>query len=210
MKIIKIDLNNIVKTDIREIAEAIKNGQVVAMPFDTSYGLAVDATNPEAVERLYRVKERDRGKPISVVVRDFAMLEEMAVIASENVKELALKYLPGKVTFVFEARENAAIDQNLLGGKKQLGIRIPNFKLINDVAWEIGVPFTATSANIAGESACMSAGEVLMQFEGKEYTPDLLVDSGKLPNSESSTVADLSVFPPLILRQGAVIIKEAE
>jgi len=243
MEIIKVNFDNPEKDVVHRIVDALAAGQVVAMPFDTSYGLAVDATNEDAVERLLLVKERDRGKPISVVVRDYAMLEDIAEIPNENLGRFLLKYLPGKITVVLGAKESTVhsgqstvtndpdvlarreagipisrsehrdkfqISKQLLGKGGTIGIRIPNFRLTNAVAWEFQKPFTATSANLAGQEPSFSAEEVAEQFAGREFQPDLIVNGGRLRESEMSTVVDATVWPPLILRQGAITIEEAE
>jgi L-threonylcarbamoyladenylate synthase len=223
MEIIKVDLANPEKAVVEKIVEDLKKGKVVALPFDTSYGLAADAANDSAVEHLFEVKGREEGKAVSIAVRDYAMLEGVASVANEEIRKFILKYLPGKVTVVLNSKYQIPNNKfqkisnlksqisNLLFGKDgTVGVRIVESKLISDVLWGFGKPITATSANVAGQPAAYSADEIIKQFEGREFQPDLIVDGGILEQTSSSTVVLATVWPPLVLRQGAVEIKEAE
>ena len=221
MNIVKVNLESPEEEIVHQIVEALWAGQVVAMPFDTSYGLAADAANTEAVERLFLIKGKREGVPISIVVRDYAMLEEVAEVPNEELRKFLLKYFPGKVTVVLNfklqtsnfkqtSKNKSKISKQLMGKDGTIGIRIPNYRLTNAVAWAFQKAFTSTSANISGSSPCFSAEEIVKQFEGREFQPDLIVDGGELPKSDVSTVVDATVWPPLILRQGEVEIAEAE
>jgi L-threonylcarbamoyladenylate synthase len=209
MEIIKTDLENPQEKVINKIAETLEAGKVVAMPFDTSYGLAADAANEKAIERLFLIKGRER-KPVAIAVKDYPTIEDLCQVPSEQLRKFILKYLPGKVTFVLFANRSLRIAKKILGENGTLGIRIPNFKLTKEVAWEFARPFTATSANVSGGSPAFSAEQVKNAFGHREYQPDLLVDGGTLPESNMSTVVDATVWPPLILRQGEITVTEAE
>jgi len=221
MEIIKIDLDNPEKAVVEKIVEDLKKGKVVALPFDTSYGLAADAANDSAVEHLFEVKGREEGKAVAIAVRDYAMLEEVAEVPNEELRRFLLKYLPGRVTVVLNAKCQMSnvksmpnvkfkISKKIIAKDGTVGVRIVESKLISDVLWGFGKPITATSANVAGQPACYSAEEIIKQFEGREFQPDLIVDGGILEQTSSSTVVLATVWPPLVLRQGGVEIKEAE
>jgi tRNA threonylcarbamoyl adenosine modification protein (Sua5/YciO/YrdC/YwlC family) len=217
MNIIKVNLENPEDDIVCRIAKELSSGKVVALPFDTSYGLAVDAANTEAVRYLYLVKGRKEQKAISIAVRDYAMLEQVAEVPSDELRKFILSYVPGPVTIVLKARKETRdeigkmrVSDRLLAEDGTIGVRIVKSRLIGDVLWKFGRPITSTSANVAGQPACFSADEVIKQFGSRKYKPDLVVDGGKLAESKMSTVVLATVWPPLVLRQGEVVIKEAE
>ena len=98
-------------------------------------------------------------------------------------------------------RPDCDLPRRLFGSKKTIGLRIPNYKLINILLKELNKPLTGTSANISGKPASTKIKEVLKQFENKKHQPDLIIDAGNLPKSLPSTIIDLTKQPPKILRE---------
>jgi L-threonylcarbamoyladenylate synthase len=202
MIILKANKKNL-KEVIETAIQLIKKGKVIICPTDTVYGLICDTTNKKAVEKLFRIKKRPRGKPIPIFVKDIKMAKTLAYIDKNQEKFLKLSW-PGKVTAVLKRRKTKT---KLYGvDKKTIGLRIPKYKFINQLLTIINSPLTGTSANISNLSPSTKIKEVLKQFtlrrgSGQEkYQPDLIIDTGDLPKSKPSTVLDLTVFPPKILR----------
>ena len=186
MRILKIKKQNSSQV-FREAVKAIKNGQVIVCPTDTVYGLVCDATNKKAVDKLFKIKRRPRKKPIPFFVKDIKMAKKLASI--DKTQEAFLKNVwPGKITVVLKSKKRDTI-----------GLRIPNHFVLNLVK-HINCPLTGTSANISGRPASTRIKEVLKQFKSQKAKPGLVLDVGNLPKSKPSTVIDLTIWPPKILR----------
>ncbi len=203
MRTIKINSKNYSPDDIKEIATALKSGQVVLFPTETVYTFAVDATREECVRKVYEIKGRDFSKPLHVVV-DSLINAKNYVEINENAEKLANKFLPGPLTLVLPKKIGVLPDM-LTSGLSTLGIRIPNLDICIDVAKEFKKPYTTTSANISGGTNTYSVDDVLKQFDEKKLSIiDLVVDIGPLTNLLPSTLIDLTVNPPQILRVGPI------
>lgn len=178
----------IVKPSLKKAVKAIREGKILVCPTDTVYGLVCDAANKKAVEKLFKIKKRPRGKPIPIFVRDIKMAKKLAKIDKEQ--ELFLKQVwPGKVTVVLKSKN-----------QDKIGLRIPNYKWLLGLAEQLNRPLTGTSANISGRPASTKIKEVLRQFRGQKHQPDLVINAGDLKKSKPSTVIDLTVWSPKILR----------
>ena len=175
----------IIKPNLKKAVGAIKEGKVLVCPTDTVYGLICDATNKEAVGRLYKIKKRPKKKLIPVFVSSIKMAKKIAKINSRQEGYLK-KVWPGPVTAVFDY--------------KKPGIRMPNHKWLLDLVKQLNRPLAETSANISGQPASTKIKEVLKQFEGIKHQSDLVIDAGDLPESKPSKVIDLTIWPPKVLR----------
>lgn len=178
----------IIKLDLEKAVKAIKEGKVLVCPTDTVYGLICDAGNEEALERLYKIKNRPKNKLIPVFISDIEMAKKIAEISREQEKFLS-KVWPGAVTVVLKKKD----------GSGTIGLRIPNHKLLLGLAKQTG-PLAETSANISGQPDSTKIKEVLNQFRGRKFQPDLIIDGGDLPPSKPSKVIDLTVSPFKVLR----------
>ena len=181
-------------------AETLLEGDILLYPTDTLYGLGVDALNSEAIKRLKELKGRDEGKPISVIISDMEMAETYAEV-TPLAKRLAERFLPGKLTIILNAKN---LHDELTGGTGTIGIRIPNHVFCLALAKEFGRPYTATSANIAGEESKRSVPEILAQFGEKAGGIGKVIDAGELMESLPSTVVDARGNRPIVVREGAV------
>lgn len=203
MKLLKTEQGNSGEI-IKKALKFIKEGKVLVCPTDTVYGLVADATNKKAVERLFRIKKRKTGKPIPIFVKDVKMAREVALIDKKQERFLK-KVWSGKTTAVFKRtrpRQCSGLRGKIYGvDKKTIGLRIPNYKLVNILLKKINHPLTGTSANISGMPASTKIKEVVRQFRNENHQPDLLIDAGNLPRSRPSTVVDLTGKKPKILRK---------
>ncbi|MFH0835713.1 MAG: L-threonylcarbamoyladenylate synthase [Candidatus Micrarchaeota archaeon] len=200
-RVVKVELKdrNKVSKVIDAAVDVISKGGLVIFPTETSYGIAVDATNPTALKRVFEIKERDTDRPLPVMVSDKRMIEEYAEV-DERTRFLMKEFASGPLTMVIH-RKN--LPQEL--GASGIGFRIPGFELARLIVQEYGKPLTATSANISKtQEPLFNIGEVIETFKGKA---DLIIDAGDLPKNMPSTVIDMRENPPKVLREG-VLTKE--
>lgn len=180
---------------IEEAIEVLSSGGIVLYPTDTIYGLAANAFDEKAVGKVYKVKNRDITKPLSVCV---SSIEGLSLIADlrENYKILVEKHLPGPFTFIFYRSSNW--NNSFFDRHKKIGIRIPN----NKIAMELSqiFPITATSANISNEEVFSTPKKILKQLN---HEIDFVIDVGPMKSHVPSTVIDLTGNDPIILREGA-------
>ena len=193
-EVIKIDPENIDQEKIEQAAGIIRKGGIVAFPTETVYGLGADFLNKQAVDRIFKVKKRPKGKPLTVQIQDIASLEELACDIPAFAYQLISRFWPGPLTLVFRAKEKGTI-----------GVRIPNNRVARSLIKASQTPLVVPSANLSGEPAAQTADEVLQTFDG---LIEMVIDAGRVELGVASTVADLSVSPYRILREGAICQKD--
>jgi L-threonylcarbamoyladenylate synthase len=182
---------------IREAAELIRRGLVVAYPTDTVYGLAVDPRNAEAVKRLFALKGRPESSALTLIAADLAQVDAVGELSAEA-RRLAARWWPGPLTIVMRARPMLAAET--LAGGDTAGIRVPDHRVAIALARDSGFPITATSANRSGEPAAADADAVAQALP----LVDAIVDAGPAPGWASSTIVNASVTPVSLLREGVV------
>ncbi len=181
----------------------LRSGHVAVVPTDTVYGLAADALNPEAVERLYIIKERPRSQPIPVLLADIEDVWFVIRSFPAPAHRLARAFWPGPLTLVLPARPE--LPSILREGKDTVGVRIPNHDWLRTLIRRLRRPLAATSANLSGHPPALSAQEVVTSMG--ERVP-LVLDAGPAPGGQPSTVVDCTGSEPVILRSGPVGEKE--
>lgn len=186
---------------LRRAARLIAKGKVIVCPTDTGYAFAANALDPKAVVRVFNLKGRSYSNPIHVAVGSLEAAEKCAYI-NETAQYLARSFLPGALTLVLPKKE--IIPSLLVAGRDTIGIRIPDNRVILTLAAMADLPLTATSANISGKPTPYSVQEVVDQLGETIENVALILDQGPLPTRELSTIVDLSVSPPQLLRQGRV------
>ena len=194
------------KQKLAKAVKTIKQGGVVVCPTDTVYGLVCDATNKKAVDKLFKIKQRPKNKPVPMFVRNITSAKKLAEIDREQEKFLR-KVWPGKTTVVLKSKvQSSKFKTNpktkIYGiNKNAIALRIPKHKVISYLLSVIGSPLTGTSANISGQPAFGNIKEVVKQFENKKYQPDLVLDFGNLSESKPSKIIDLTAKPYKLLRK---------
>ena len=201
MKIIKVDLNSDFPEAIKEAVAVLRLGGAIVYPTDTLYGLGANALEPTAVERIFKIKNRAREKPLPIVVRNIKWAKELAYIYQKEEKSLNAVW-PGAVTVILPRRN--IVPATATAGQPGVALRVPNHPFVDKLLGWYGYPLTATSANISGEEPSMKISEIINIFEGIYHKPDLIIDAGDLPESEPSTILDLTTDRPKILRVGPV------
>ena len=180
----------------------LKEGGVIAYPTESYYALGVNASDIEAVERLYKLKNRPAEKPMPVIVGSTEGLLSIVNNVPGQAKSLMEKFWPGPLTLIF----NAVDDMPLLltGDTGKVAVRIPGKSAALYLAESIKLPITATSANPSGEGPAETPDEVIAYFQDEI---DLVIDGGKTPGGMPSTIVDVTVTPPQILREGRTLLK---
>lgn len=182
----------------RKAASVLNRGGVIVYPTETLYGIGALATNGAAVERIFEVKGRPHGKPIPVLVKNIDMLSQIAK-SSQLANSLSEQYWPGKLTMILE--QTAELPELITCGSGKIALRISSNAFVNALFELVREPLTSTSANISDGPNISDPQELFETFAGKV---DLIVDSGKIPASKGSTIIDLTLDPPQILRDGDV------
>jgi L-threonylcarbamoyladenylate synthase len=180
-------------------ASIIKSGGIIAFKTDTLYGLGVDPFNGPAVERLKKIKGRDDGKPILLLISDETEMTRVALKTTLIFEKASRFFWPGPITLV--TRANPAVPVEITAGTGTIGIRLPADSTVRDLVRQCGGVLTATSANLAGQPPATSATEVLDQFD---QLLDLVVDGGEVTVNEPSTVLDITTYPVRLIREGAI------
>ncbi len=183
----------------------LKKGGLVAFPTDTVYGLGAAANLPQAIEKIYQVKQRQHDKALPLLLEDISQISDVACRVSETAWLLARTFLPGALTLVLP--RSASVLDIISGGGQTVAVRVPAHAIPVALVNGLGMPIVGTSANISGHPSPLTADEVRAQFGDKL---DLIIDGGRCPGGEESTVVDVTGQVPLILREGAISRKELE
>jgi len=184
---------------LNRAAEVLGRGGVVAYPTETLYGLGVDPFREGALQKLHRLKERPPNQPTSILVRDIAMLEEVARDISPGARRILQAFLPGPLTAVLFARPH--LPGLLTGGTDKIGVRISSHPLLPRLLERYPHPITTTSANRSGRPPAETAWQIADAFP---LGIDCILDAGAVAGGTGSTVVDLTGPEPVILREGAI------
>jgi L-threonylcarbamoyladenylate synthase len=186
---------------VDQIVASLNRGNVVALPTGTFYGLAVDPVNLRAVDRIYEIKTRARHKPLSLLIAEVAQANELARQLDSAFDRLAERFWPGPLTLVVKA--GSKLPLRVTANTGNLALRVPEAAIPRAVVTRLGLPITATSANLSGLPECTSASGVRDQLGNKI---PLIVDGGPTSRSIATTIVDLSGGGNswMILREGAI------
>jgi len=180
-------------------SEILKGGGIVAYPTESFYALGVAATDEYAVKKLIGLKRRPADKPLPVIVGDLAVLESIVRRVPSHAEKLIRRFWPGPLTILFEAKDNVPV--LLTGIKGKVAVRVPGESIALHLAITLNIPVTSTSANPSGSPPAVDAAAVANYF-GDDI--DLIIDGGRTPGGKPSTIVDVTVDPPKVLREGAV------
>ena len=186
---------------LNRAARLIAKGEVIVCPTDTGYAFSANALNAEAVVKVFSLKGRSYSNPMHVAVSSIEEAGKYAYL-NEAARLLAGKFLPGALTMVLPRKE--IVPSLLVGGLDTIGIRIPDNKVILELAAMTNLPLTTTSANVSGHPTPYAVPEIVSQLGESIRNVALVLDQGKLPVPELSTIIDLTVSPPQLIRQGRV------
>lgn len=182
-----------------EASHRLRAGEVVALPTETVYGLAANALDSSAVERIYAIKGRPAHNPIIVHVADLDLARSCAAVWPEIATDLARSFWPGPLTLVLP--RSRRIPDVVTAGGDTVGLRWPSHPMIQAVIRTCGFPLAAPSANLSNQVSPTTASHVQRSLGDRV---GLIVDGGACQVGIESTVLDLSVQPPRVLRPGMV------
>jgi L-threonylcarbamoyladenylate synthase len=196
---LKIDPERLDTEDTAEAVRILREGGVIAFPTETFYGLGADARNEAAVEKIFRIKGRDFRNPLPLIVANENDLIPLVEEIPDAARLLMKRFWPGPLTLVFRA--SSSIPPRLTADTGKIGIRVSSHPVARLLAGMLGGPLTATSANLSGGPECSSAEAVM---EALRDLPDAVIDGGATPGGKGSTILDVTVSPPRVLREGAI------
>jgi L-threonylcarbamoyladenylate synthase len=181
-----------------EILSFLRGGGVIGFPTDTAYGLGADPFSERAVRRIFEIKGRPEDKPILLLVNSIEMADRVALV-SNKAMALAQHFWPGPLTMILPARPD--VPDLITAGTRTIGVRWGKASFAERLISVWDRPITATSANRSGMPSTVTAAEVREQLEDRL---EVLVDGGALPARGGSTLLDLTIATPKVLREGPI------
>jgi L-threonylcarbamoyladenylate synthase len=198
-KIIMVNSNHPDPECMRLAARKIREGGVVVFPTQCLYGLGADARNAEAVARIFAIKRRSSSNPLLILIQDRKELTCLTDVVPSAAQTLMDVFWPGNITLLFEAK--ATLPPGLTAGTGKIGVRLPGHPVARQLVLETGGPITGTSANRSGSPGCACISELGEDIVRKA---DLILDAGPLKGGIGSTIVDVTVNPPLVVREGII------
>lgn len=196
-------LSGLVSTDVALAVERLRGGGLVAIPTETVYGLAADAEQPAAVARIFDVKRRPRNHPLIVHLAGLHAIDGWVDEVTPALELLADACWPGPLTMI--VRRGPRVVDAVTGGRDTVGLRVPAQPLTLDLLERLGGGVAAPSANRFGRVSPTTAQHVVDDLGGAlDPARDLVLDGGPCPVGVESTIVDLTVDPPQVLRAGAI------
>jgi tRNA threonylcarbamoyl adenosine modification protein (Sua5/YciO/YrdC/YwlC family) len=205
VRVVPVDPSDPREDRMVQAVAALSGGGVVALPTETFYGLAADAFNARAVERVASIKGTPASAPILLLIADPDQVESVAESIPEKFRELTELFWPGPLTLVVPAREG--LPRRVTAGTGTVAVRVPGLALPRKIARALGRPITGPSANLHGLPPCRTAVEVVEVFG---ETLDLVLDGGPTVGGKPSTILDLSTGEPRVLREGLLPVSSLE
>ena len=194
------------KSDLQAMAKSLIEGKLVAIPTETVYGIAADAMNELAVQRMYEVKGRPKNHPVIVHISKFDLMSFWALEIPEYLYSLIKKFWPGPLTIILRRSKNA--QDWITGGQDTIGLRMPKHEKTLELLEEFhqlgGKGLAAPSANKFGRVSPTSLVDVLSDIGSELSNSDWVLDGGKSEIGIESTIVDCTQKNPRILRPGAL------
>lgn len=182
----------------KKAAELLLKGEVVGIPTETVYGLAANASDPEAVKKIFVAKGRPQDNPLIVHIADLSQLAQVAVDIPDAAYKMAKAFWPGPLTMIF--RRSALIPDEVTAGLDTVGVRMPSHKTAREII-ALSRPLAAPSANTSGKPSPTAASHVYEDMKGRV---PMIIDGGRCAVGVESTVVDMTGGIPKVLRPGAI------
>lgn len=186
-------------------ARLLQNGELVALPTETVYGIAADARNGEAVHKIFEAKGRPQDNPLIVHICGMQMLEGVVSDVPERAKKLAQAFWPGPLTMVMP--RGPEVSEVTCAGLDTVGVRMPSHPVVQAVIQASGVAFAAPSANLSGKPSPTNAQDTLVDMDGRL---PLILDGGESAVGVESTVVAVTGEHPVLLRPGYITKEQME
>lgn len=193
MKILKTDNDSPDYNVINEAVDTLANGGVIIYPTDTVYGLGANIFNNKAVRRVFKIKQRNLLKPLSILVYDTDAIQLVSRISIYQ-KKILDTYLPGPYTFILN--KSPIVPRVVTSGLDHVGVRVPDNEIARNLAKLF--PITTTSANLSDKEVLSTPDEILSQLN---CDVDLVIDVGELDSNNASTIVDLTKPQPTFIRR---------
>lgn len=203
--ILKIRKDNPERVLVKQAALILQEGGLVAFPTETVYGLGADALNPKAVEKIFIAKGRPADNPLIAHIADRKDVNKLAAEVPKEAELLMNEFWPGPLTIILKKKK--IVPDIVTAGLDTIAIRMPSHKVALALIKEAKTPIAAPSANLSGKPSPTDANHVIEDMLGKV---DVIIDSGSCDIGVESTVIDMTVKPPLILRPGGLPKEEIE
>jgi len=204
-QIIRVDPEMIERDKIKKISRYLKRGGVIVYPTETFYALGANCFSKQAIQAIYHLKKRPPSKPLSVVISDLDMIQEIVSEIPMAFEPLITNFWPGPLTLVLKAVPR--VPEELKGPSGSIGVRLTEHEWLRCLVRHASFPITATSANISGGKDISDPANAWQEFNGKV---DLIVDGGVTRGHLPSTVLDLSAKGVRIIREGAVPLSQLQ
>lgn len=197
--IVKISESDIDQDKICKAADIIRTGGLVAFPTETVYGLGANALDPVASTKIYAAKGRPSDNPLIAHIADLEMLESLVEEIPETALKLMKAFWPGPMTLIF--KKSTLVPKETTGGLDTVAVRYPGHKVAQALIREAGVSIAAPSANLSGKPSPTLGKHVIDDMNGRI---DMIIDGGMVGMGLESTIVDVTVEPPMILRPGFI------
>jgi tRNA threonylcarbamoyl adenosine modification protein (Sua5/YciO/YrdC/YwlC family) len=182
---------------IKQVAEVLANGGIIAYPTDTYYGIGCDLFNKASIEKIYQLKRRSHVEPFSFICSDLKNISEYALVTNYAYKTMK-RLLPGPYTFVLEG--SRLVPKIMLTKRHTLGIRVPDNAICLAIVQDLGHPVITTSATNPETKAILSTPQEIKEKLG--HAIDLIIDGGAVPGKPSSVISLIGDTPE-VLREGS-------
>ncbi|MEN3005677.1 L-threonylcarbamoyladenylate synthase [Dehalobacterium formicoaceticum] len=202
---IKLDPEHMDKAALKKGALLLRQGEVVAFPTETVYGLGANALDPAGVDKIFLAKGRPGDNPLIVHVAHPGQLKSLVTEIPPGAYALMERFWPGPLTLIFP--KSSLVPSNVTGGLNTVALRMPKHPIALALLQEAGVPVAAPSANLSGKPSPTVGEHVWTDLMGKI---PLILDGGETQYGVESTVLDLTATPPMILRPGGVTLEEIQ
>ncbi len=185
--------------------ELLRNAELVGMPTETVYGLAANALDGNAVEKIFKAKGRPMDNPLIVHIADISQVDNLVSVFPEKAKKLAKAFWPGALTIIMPSSSNVPFQ--VTSGLKTVAVRFPSHKTALEIIKSAGVPLAAPSANLSGSPSPTTAQHVYDDLNGRI---PLIIDGGESKVGLESTVITVATETPTLLRPGGITVEQLE
>ncbi|WP_457552180.1 L-threonylcarbamoyladenylate synthase [Desulfobacula sp.] len=201
--IVSIDPVNPEPDIIARAGKILQKNGVVIFPAKCLYGIAANALDETAIEKVFQLKQRPLNNPVLVLIPNKTMLADLVTSISKQAYKLMDAFWPGNITLVFEGKKH--ISRRLTANTGKIGIRFPFHPVVKALVEYVNFPITGTSANLSGQKGCSHINQLSSSMIDQA---DLVLDAGRLKGGSGSTIVDVTTSPVAILREGEVSISQ--
>jgi L-threonylcarbamoyladenylate synthase len=204
-EVLKIDIHNVDTAKITYAAQVLKEGGLVAFPTETVYGLGANALNEAAVLRIFEAKGRPSDNPLIVHVADKQSVEKLVLRIPDKAVKLMDMFWPGPLTLVMD--KQPIVPEIITAGLNTVAVRVPSHPIALALIKAAKLPVAAPSANVSGKPSPTDARHVINDLNGKV---DVIIEGGLSNIGVESTVVDMVIEPPMLLRPGGITLEQME